>query len=144
MVYIWAPTLADVGSVIPTRTVNVSMPGQDDYLNTFTADTRPTNVQAQDIIDSAVNDVVLAVIAVTTALENIAKNAAKWRAAADIELAYPDRNADINTYTQLDARARYEWQLLLTAAGSQNEGVNSSLPVWYMPDPDPHGDRRDI
>ena len=144
MVYLWAPTLSDVGSVIPTRTVNVSLPGEDDYLNTFTPDTRPTDVQAQEIIDSAVSDVVLAVVAVTTALEGIAMNAAKWRAAADIELAYPQRNADANVYAQLDARARYEWQLLLTAASSQTESVSSSLPVWYMPIPDPKGDRRDL
>lgn len=140
----WAPTLGDVGNCIPTRTLNVNLPGDETFLNTFTTDTRPTATQAQAIINQACNDVVLAVISVTTALEPIAANAAKWRAAADIELAYPDRNADVNTYVQLDARARYEWELLLKAAENQNESVDSSLPVWYMPTPDPNGDRRDI
>ena len=140
----WSPSLADVGGCIPTRTVNVSLPGSEDYLNTFTADTRPTATQMQSIIDHAVNDVIAAVATVGVTLEPLAKNAAMWRAAADAELAYPDRNADANYYTALDARAKYEWSLMLTAADDQGTGTTGTAPQWYMPDPVWYGDRTDI
>lgn len=141
---IWAPTLTDVGGCIPTRTANVNLPGEDKYLGTFTADTYPTDVQAQKAIDHAVNDVVLAATSITAVLEPAAKNAAMWRAAADIELAYPDRNADANYYAQLDARARYEWDLFLKACDSQGSSTESGIPSWTMPEPVWYGDRTDI
>lgn len=140
----WAPTLEDVGTCIPTRTANVNLPGDDTYLGTFTSDTRPTDTQAQNRIDKAVNDVIAACTGIDTNLEPAAKNAAMWRAAADLELAYPDRNADANYYAQLDARARYEWDLFLKAAAQQGDTVASAVPQWYMPQPPWWGDRTDI
>lgn len=140
----WAPTLKEVGGCVPTRTANVSLPGEDEYLNTFTKDTRPTDEQAQEKIDSAVADVLAAVTSVTTALEDVAKNAAMWRAAADIELSYPDRNADANYYAQLDARARYEWDRFIEAAADTGTATGSGLPQWAMPEPVWWGDRNDI
>lgn len=144
MAEIWAPTLVEVAGCIPTRTADVTNPGSDEYLNTFTDNTRPTGVQAQVIIDHAVSDVKAAVTSVTPALESVAKNAAMWRAAADIELAYPDRNADIDTYRALDERARYEWDRFLEAAGNQGSSTNSGTPLWAMPVPAWWGDRNDI
>lgn len=139
----WAPTLVEVGGCIPTRTANVNLPGEDEYLNTFTTDTRPTAVQAQVKIDHAVIDVE-AYATITTALEGLAKNAAMWRAAADIELAYPERNADANYYAQLDARARYEWGLFVKEADKDESSTTTGLPQWSMPVPVWYGDRQDI
>jgi hypothetical protein len=140
----WAPTLLDVGSCIPTRTANVNLPGEDRYLGTFTSDTNPNATQAQDRIDKAVEDVKAACTLISTVLQPAAKNAAMWRAAADLELAYPDRNADANYYAQLDARARYEWDLFLKAAAQQDGTTASATPIYYMPDPPWWGDRNDI
>lgn len=139
----WAPSLTDVGGCIPTRTVNVNLPGSTEYLNTFTSDTRPTGLQAQAKIDQAVADVELAVASIPTELEDAAKNAAMWRAAADIELAYPDRNADANVYAALDARARYEWGLFIDAANSGGTG-DGQLPYFSFPAPPSWADRNDI
>lgn len=139
----WAPTLAEVGGCVPTRTANVSLPGEDEYLNTFTTDTRPTAAQAQAIIDHAVADVE-AVTTIGAPLEAVAKNAAMWRAAADIELAYPDRNADANYYAQLDARARYEWDRFKAATEDPDTGSGTGMPTWTMPEPVWWGDRNDI
>lgn len=140
----WAPTLEDVAACVPTRTANVTLPGTDDYLNTFTADTRPTDVQAILVIGKAVADVLGAVSSVTVRLEPLAKNAAMWRAAADIELAYPDRNADANYYAQLDERARYEWALFIGAAEEEGSSNSAGVPQWSMPPPVWWGDRNDI
>lgn len=139
----WAPTLAEVGGCVPTRTANVSLPGEDEYLNTFTADTRPTADQAQVKIDRAVADVEAA-RTITASLEDVAKNAAMWRAAADIELSYPERNADANYYAQLDARARYEWDRFIDASDNPETGTGAGLPSWTMPEPVWWGDRNDI
>lgn len=140
----WAPTLTEVAGCVPTRTANVSLPGEDDYLNTFTEDTRPTAEQAQEKIDHAVADVLAAVTSVTTTLEGVAKNAAMWRAAADIELAYPDRNADANYYAQLDERARYEWDKFKEAADDEGSSTSTGFPQWAMPEPVWWGDRNDL
>jgi len=140
----WAPTLDEVAGCIPTRTVNVNLPGEDEYLNTFNDDTRPTGLQAQQIIDHAVTDAEAIVTSITPALEPLAKNAVMWRAAADIELAYPDRNADANYYAQLDARARYEWDQFRKATESQGSNTETGVPTWTFPEPTWWGDRNDI
>lgn len=136
----WVPTLDQVASCIPSRTVDLSEPGSSTYLNTFTGNTVPTGAQAQVIIDRTVEDVTNAVANIPALLEAAARNAATWRAAADIELAYPDRTADINIYTALNARAEKEWKLFLDRAefiGGSSEAV---IPSWYMPDPPSWGD----
>jgi hypothetical protein len=136
----WTPTLLQVAACIPSRTVNQSDPGSDRHLNTFTVDTVPTAVQAQVRIDSAVESVINAVSTLPTLLESAAHSAATWRAAADIELVYPDRTADIDIYTKLNERAEKEWKLFLEKAesvGGSSEAVN---PAWYMPDPVSWGD----
>lgn len=144
----WAPTLAEVAGCIPTRTANVNLPGEDEYLNTFNTDTRPTGDEAQKVIDHAVSDVETFAATIPTMitpnLESVAKNAAMWRAAADIELAYPDRTADVSIYAQLDARARYEWDAFVRACSSQGTTTGTGIPTWTMPDPVWWGDRNDI
>lgn len=140
----WAPTLEDVAGCIPTRTANVNLPGDDEYLNTFNDDTRPNSTEAQKAIDHAVTDALSVVTSIPTALEDIAKNAVMWRAAADIELAYPDRNADANYYAQLDARARYEWDRFIKASEGQNSSTEVGVPTWQFPTPVWYGDRNDI
>lgn len=141
----WAPTLTDVGDCIPSKTINVNLPGNDDYLGTFTSDTRPTAVQAQRTIDKCTDDITAAFGTIPASIELVARNAAMWRAAADIWLAYPDRDADITSeYAALDARAKYEYTQLTIAAASQGTGSEARSPYWSAPDPVWYGDRNDI
>lgn len=140
----WDPTLIEVAGCIPTRTVNVNLPGSEEYLNTFNSDTRPTAAQAQEKIDAAVSSVLRAVSSVGVDLEDVASSAAKWRAAADIELSYPRRNADADYYQELNDRAKWEWGLLLAAADTQNTGTESAYPTWYTTDAPWWADRTDI
>lgn len=141
----WAPTLEEVGGCIPSKTVNVALPGNEDPIGTFTTDTRPTAVQAQVKIDAAVTDVIAAASSVPTALEGVAKNAAMWRAAADIWLSYPDRDADITAaYAALDARARYEWDRFTSAAGDQNASTSAMVPYWNFEESPEWGSRIDL
>ena len=135
----WAPTLEQVADHIPTRTRDSKTPGSDTLLMTFNADTTPTDEQARRYIDSAVAGTIPAT---PTYLRELARKAAALRAAADIELAYPDRDADVEVAAQLDQRAKDALLRLVEAVsdagGTGTEG--SLLPVWSMPVPGWPGD----
>lgn len=141
----WAPALDDVARHIPTRTRDVKTPGSDDLLGTFTANTTPDDGQAQAAIDAAV----LGILSMTGTLDaadaqllDQARVAAEWRAAADIEIAYPGRDADVRVYDQLDQRARYELSALLERLKSAGEGTPALVgPAWSAPDPPPWSDK---
>jgi hypothetical protein len=143
----WAPTLSDVARHIPRRTRDTKTPGSDKLLGTFTASTTPTSDQAQAVIDAVVGTLLAGtgpLPAAGTAVMDIqtaARTAAEWRAAADIELAYPLRDADVQVYDQLNARAADALatlkQVLAQAGGGQ---VDVATPYWGFPAPPPWGD----
>jgi hypothetical protein len=140
----WAPALDDVARHIPTRTRDTDDPGSDELLGTFTTRTTPTGDQVQPIIDAAVAGVLSRtgpLDASDAALLECARVAAEWRAAADVELAYPNRDADVFVYQQLDARAQYELTGLLRRLQATGEGFAEQLPVWSAPDPPVYADR---
>ena len=145
--YPWAPTLEDVARLIPTRTRDTSTPGDDAMLGTFTTDTTPDDSAAQALIDAAVRHVLAETgqLPATTALdaETYAqcRDAAAWRAAADLELGYPNRDADVAVAAQLDARAKYEMTVLLRRLQIQGEGAPEASPAWSAPDPPVYADR---
>ncbi|MER7131253.1 hypothetical protein [Streptosporangium saharense] len=146
MAELWAPTLEQVADHIPTRTRDSAAPGVDALQMTFNERTTPTAEQAARYIASAVSEVLAAVAGVIPAapayLAVLAQKAAALRAAADIELAYPDRDADVSVATQLDQRAKDALARLVEAVsdagGPGTEG--GLLPVWAFPDPGWPGD----
>ena len=144
MVQPWAPALDDVGRLVLTRTRDIKTPGSDVLLGTFTANTTPTGDQVQSVIDAAVRDVLSQtgqLDARDGELLDAARNAAAWRAAADVELMDPNRDADVHVYDQLHARAQYELAQLLRRLQVQGEGAPESVPFWSAPDPPPYADR---
>jgi len=141
----WTPSLEQVADHISTRSRDTTTPGSDALLGTFNATTTPTGEQAGRVIASAVGVVLGAVGGTVPAspayLAVMAGYAASLRAAADIELAYPDRDADVSVYEQLDQRAKDTLERLIEAindAGSGTEG--SLLPQYAFPDPPSWGD----
>jgi hypothetical protein len=144
----WAPALEDVGQRIPTRTRNARSPGDDALLGTFTADTTPNADQAQAVIDNAVNGVLALCGPMPAAADPAgpvvrqqARDAAAWQAAADIEIAYPNRDADVHVAQQLQARANAAVATLVKSLGTSGEGEVAQYPVWSAPDPPPWADR---
>jgi hypothetical protein len=113
-------------------------------LGTFTTTTTPTADQAQAMIDAAVRDVISQTGPLDAyhdaELTDAARNAAAWRAAADIELSYPNRDADVAVYEQLDARAKYEMTVVLRRLQIAGEGAAEAVPLWSAPDPPPYAD----
>ncbi|MFB4275733.1 hypothetical protein ACBJ59_10610 [Nonomuraea sp. MTCD27] len=141
----WAPLLEQVADHIPTRTRDKDTPSDDTLLGTFNASTTPTGEQAQRHINAACREVLAAIggtlPATPTFLPGMATDAAALRAAATIELAYPDRQADVSVYEQLNTRADAALQRLIDAVNDQGSGTEGSLlPVWAMPDPPWWGD----
>lgn len=144
----WAPTLADVARHIPTRTRDTLTPGSDALLNTFTENTTPNAEQAQTYIDQAVQWVVgncgqlPANLTSTDDLWINARTAAEYRASADIELAYPNRDADVRVFAQLDQRAKDALATVKTAMQGEGVGQVDLVPYWHFPPDLPPGTRR--
>lgn len=123
-------------------------PGADRLLGTFTETTTPSAEQAQADIDAAVRGVVAAVGPIPVAgdpqtvgaLQAVAREAAEWRAAADIEIAYPNRDADVRLAAQLDLRAKDALAALRVAYAEAAAGIVEALPQWAFPDPPAWGD----
>lgn len=131
----WTPFLSDVADYVRTRTLDITQPGSETYLGTFTANTEPDGASVQRILDRAVSAVIAVVPTVPIGLEDLARSAAALRAAADVELAYPERNADTNVYAQLNERAEQEFTRLVTAAESSGNANVATFPVWFMENP---------
>jgi hypothetical protein len=140
---VW-PARSQVAKYVPERTVpadqSSDQPGAD-----FGPLTTPTPAQADDHIAAAVDWVASATGTIAAALYSAAAEVAAVRAAGMIELAYPVRDADINTAQALLGQAD-RWLAALVEA---NEDVNVTdpgggpghvLPVWSFPTPVAWGD----
>jgi hypothetical protein len=144
----WAPSLSDVARHIPTRTRDFATPGSDKLLGTFSERTTPTAEQAQADVDGAVRTILAEVGDLPASgdpdtllvIEAAARDAAEWRAAADIEVAYPNRDADVVVYAQLDARANAALARLKLVLAEAGTGMAEGEPVWAFPSPWPYGD----
>jgi hypothetical protein len=142
MAELWAPALSDVGARVPTKTRPVDAVGDVAPLGTFDETTMPTAEMVQPILDNAITSIARSISAAIPAnVLDLAKDAAAWRAAADVELAWPERNADITqVYDRLDARAKLALERLIEACDDAGAGTDATLPVWEMPAPVPWGD----
>ncbi len=110
-------------------------------LGTFTESTTPTAEQAQSVIDDAVAGIVATFGDLPSTLPDgdplaiTARSAAEWQAATDIELAYPNRDADIRVAAQLQARADAALLTLAAALKATGGGIVDVFPIWAAPAP---------
>lgn len=137
----WSPGLTDVARHIPTRTRDRKTPGSDALLMTFNQSTTPTDDQVQQLIDDNVGALEGQIGDIPSVLANFPDLAismrvyVEWRTAADIEVAYPNRDADIQVYAQLDARAKAAYAVVTAALAVDNTGSTALVPQWAFPDP---------
>lgn len=139
----WAPTLEEVADYVPTRTIPTIGVGEQQPLGTFDTTTTPTGAHAQRIIDRAVSWVLARTGAVAESAQGAAKDVAALRAAGLVELAYPDRDADVNTATALLGQADAALDDLVAANLSAGGGSGSDaqpLALHSFPAPHPYGD----
>jgi hypothetical protein len=139
----WAPSLRQIASYIPTRTVPVDTPGSMVPLGTFDATTVPNDEAVDQIARDAAAWVASNTGAeVDTGLFDMAASVAAVRAAAFVELAYPTRDWDAAVYEALLKQAGEmlaELRAANAAAGETPPG-EGLLPQWSFPDPSPNLD----
>lgn len=135
----WAPSVADVGTVLRARTKDKN----GNELGTFTEATRPTGEQVADEIESVIGEIHAEVGDIPDLIQDNARRVAKIGAACLVELSYfPEQiNTGRSPYTQLkayydDLRKRLKIQVAeLQNGGTLNdEGL---LPEFYFPPQDP-------
>jgi hypothetical protein len=144
----WTPTRERVAAYVPARTVEIASLS-DAITGTFSDDTRPTGDQVDELIQDAVSWVlgttgfIVTDGDLATVLADMATATAAIRAAGMVELAYPERDADLNTadllLTQADA------MLLKLDAANRAQGATdpdqpAHLPLWAFPEPVSWGD----
>jgi hypothetical protein len=131
--------VADVARHVPTRTRDSKSPGSDRLLGTFNANTTPNDSVVQQMIDDTVASLEAQVgdmVGVTTTFPDAAtaiRVYVEWRVAADIELAYPNRDADIQVATALAARAQAQFSLVLAALTVADIGATATFPAGNFP-----------
>jgi hypothetical protein len=123
---VWSPFLSAVGDYIPSKTRDIT-PGSDVIFGTFNGLTHPDDGQVQRMLDNAVTGILSRITSVAPSMWDQAGAVAALRAAADIELAWPDRSSDLTLYTALSARYEAEFCKL-------DDLSSAALPSWSMPD----------
>lgn len=141
----WRPELWQVADHIPGRTLVGAVDGYGNALATFTADTHPTDQQAQRLITAACAWVLAKTGPVDATLTDLAQTVAATWAAARIELTWPDNRDDLNTADQLYKQATDMrddlWRANEAVTGQDPEDPQAHLfPVYSFPAPEPWGD----
>lgn len=137
----WTPSLVQVAAYIPSRTRKQNNLAADELAGTFTDVTTPTDqTVTATFIPNAVAEVTGVCGVIPATLGTLATEAAALRAAADIELAYAERDADVEVYRDLDQRAKDALARLLEACRDAGGTGEATLPVWAFPDPPWYGD----
>ena len=136
----WAPLVADVGAILRARTKDAN----DNELGTFTANTRPTGDQVDELIETAITDIESEVGSVPDVLQDAARRVAALGTALLVELSHwPNEVAQGRSpYDQLkelyDARfTRLKAQIDDVNAGGDVGGGSESevpLPVYEFPE----------
>lgn len=132
----WAPTREHVADYVTSRTVDTDTPGDDAPTGTFFEHTYPTGDQVDRLIASATAWVLNVTGPVVTDLEGTARDAAALRAAALVEMSYPERDADVevaNVLLEQALAARTELAAANRAAGGVGVGT-AATPLGCFPD----------
>jgi hypothetical protein len=132
----WALTLRDVGARLRSRTLDSHMTEQ----GTFTADTRPTATQVNDLMPQALGDVAVATGSdLPSKYWEAARSVAALRTALLIELTYyPEQiNTGRSPYAQLKELYDDALKALVKAVADEQEvpgGDTSEVaPVYSFP-----------
>jgi hypothetical protein len=133
----WAPLVADVGAILRARTKD----SNGNELGTFTANTRPTGDQIDELIETAITDIESEVGSVPDVLQDAARRGAAIGTALLVELSYfPEQIANGRSpYDQLkelyDARfVRLKAQIDEVNSGGEVGTADDAMPVYSFPE----------
>jgi hypothetical protein len=133
----WAPLVADVGAILRARTKDSN--GAE--LGTFTANTRPTGDQVDELIETAISDLESEVGSVPDKLQDAARRVAAIGTALLVELSFfPEQIANGRSpYDQLkelyDSRfTRLKAQIDEVNSGGEVGASDALLPEYSFPE----------
>ncbi len=143
----WAPSLERVAAYVPSRPLAPQADGSNTDLRTFDATTRPTAGQVWLIIADAVGWVTDATGTLDSTVYGSANAVAAIRAAAFVELGYPERNDPMkSTANTTSDRLFKQADQMLAALVARNKAITGSdgddpdtafevLPMWSFDAP---------
>lgn len=146
----WTPTRQRVASYVPSRPLVPVADGRNVDLMTFDETTRPTGGQVDQLIVDAVNWVTDETGALDSSLFESATACAAIRAAAFVELGYPERNDPMkSTANTTSDRLFKQAEQMLARLAARNEAITGTdpaipaplLPLYSFPDPPAWGDQ---
>jgi hypothetical protein len=133
----WAPLVADVGAILRARTKD----SNGNELGSFTANTRPTGDQVDELIETAITDIESEVGSVPDVLQDAARRVAAIGTALLVELSFfPEQITNGRSpYDRLkdlyDARfTRLKTQIDEVNSGSEVGASDALLPDYSFPD----------
>jgi hypothetical protein len=141
----WTPNRQRVASYVPSRPLVPAADGSNTDLQTWDSSTRPTGGQVDVIIMDAVNWVLDATGELDSTLYQSANAVAAIRAAAFIELGYPERNDPMkSTANTTSDRLFKQAELMLAALVARNKALTGAdgddpepvfeiAPMWSFP-----------
>jgi hypothetical protein len=121
---VWTPFLSEVGDYAPNKTRDITA-GSDIIFGTFNGLTHPDDGQVQRMLDKSVAAILSGIGTVAPSEYAQAASVAAIRTAADIELAWPERSADLTIYNALNTRWEIEWRKLDT--------LSTNVPIYSFP-----------
>lgn len=134
----WAPSPADVGTILRARTVDVD----GNELGTFDSNTRPSGDECYDIIETIQSEVAAYCGPIPDQVQDYARRTAAYGAAAEVELTYWPEQVSTNRSPYDRIYARY--QSMLTSLRTQVADINAGdddtndanlLPVFGFDQP---------
>jgi hypothetical protein len=146
---VWTPTRPRVASYVPSRPLVPLADGSNADVMTFDDSTRPTGGQVDQLVVDAVNWVTDACGAIDASLGESATACAAIRAAAFVELGYPERDVPMRSSATNTAQVLFaQADRMLAALKARNEAVTGTdpdlpaglLPLYSFPPACPYGD----
>lgn len=137
---VWSPFLSDVADHVPWLTIDLTQPGAQVYLGTFTGYTSPADEQAQRHIDDAVSIVGAGFGTLTGTLPRMARSVAALWAAASLCRAFARDSDDRATADALERSASSTLKVLQSAVDNAGADSLSPQPVLIAPEPVLWGD----
>jgi hypothetical protein len=136
----WSPFLSDVADHVPFLTIDLTQPGAQVFLGTFTGYTSPTDEQAQRHIDDAVSIVGAGFGTLTGSLPRMARSVAAMWAAATLCRAFARDRDDRDMADAIQRQALAALVVLKGAVDNAGGDTLSAAPVLIAPDPVAWGD----
>jgi len=134
----WVPSLREVADYVPSRTVPIDT-AADDPKMTFDTTTRPNGESVARLIKAAVGWVTATCGTIDSSLYDTAQSVAAIRAAALVEMSYPERDGDTNVSNILLLQADNALKALEKRneilTDTSNDPTANLLPDWSFPDP---------